>query len=152
LSECLRVLAPGGRIVLHHLTSDARLPPGSLPLPGPAAVVEEVPIDTELLAWVESAGFADIRLLKFGGTPSFTLKNVQLRETIVQAIKLQQSEDEHVLVMYKGPFRELVDDGGRVFRRGERAWISATRWEQICSGPLEESFVRLRSERPLGAV
>ncbi len=49
--------------------------------------------------------------------------------------------------MYKGPFRELVDDAGRVFRRGERAWISPARWELICSGPLEESFVRLRCEQ-----
>jgi catechol 2,3-dioxygenase-like lactoylglutathione lyase family enzyme len=152
LAECLRVLSPGGRIVLHHLTSDASLPPGSLPLPGPAAVVEEVPVDTQLLAWVETAGFGDIRLLKFGSTPSFTLQPAQLRETIVQALKPHEAGDEAVLVMYKGPFRELVDDAGRVFRRGERAWISAARWELICSGPLEESFVRLQSERPIGPV
>ena len=152
LAECLRVLSPGGRMILHHLTSDASLPPGSLPLPGPAAVVEEVPVDTQLLAWVESAGFDNIRLLKFGSTPSFTLQSAQLRETIVQALKPHKPSEEGVLVMYKGPFRELVDDAGRVFRRGERAWISDARWELICSGPLEESFVRLRSERPNGPV
>jgi catechol 2,3-dioxygenase-like lactoylglutathione lyase family enzyme len=152
LAECLRVLSPGGRIVLHHLTSDAPLPPGSLPLPGPAAVVEEVPVDTELFAWVETAGFEDIRVLKFGSTPSFTLKRVQLREMIVQALKPHEAGGEGVLVMYKGPFRELVDDAGRVFRRGERTWISAARWELICTGPLEESFVSLRSERATGPV
>jgi catechol 2,3-dioxygenase-like lactoylglutathione lyase family enzyme len=152
LTECLRVLSPGGRMILHHLTSDAPLPPGSLPLPGPAAVVEDVPVDTELFAWLECAGFGDIRLLKFGSTPSFTLKPVQLREMIVQALKPHKSDDEGVLVMYKGPFRELVDDAGRVFRRGQRAWISQARWELICSGPLEESFVRLRSDRPIGPV
>jgi len=145
LAECLRVLAPSGRIVLHHLTSDAPLPPGSLPLPGPAAVVEDVPLDVDLLAWIEGAGFGDLRLVKFGGTPSFTLRAVQLRETIVQAIKPANAEEEGILVTYKGPFRELVDDAGRVFRRGERVWVSSARWELICSGPLGESFVRLRT-------
>jgi catechol 2,3-dioxygenase-like lactoylglutathione lyase family enzyme len=151
LAECLRALAPGGRVVLHHLTAEAPLPPGSLPLPGPAAVVKEVPVDTELLAWLEEAAFGDVQLLKFSGTPSFTLQGVQLRETIVQALRPPKAEDEEVLVIYKGPLRQLVDDAGRVFRRGRRAWISAARWELICSGPLEESFVRLRCERPVPA-
>ena len=147
LAECWRMLKPGGRVVLHHLTGEAALPPGSLPLPGPAAVVEEVPVDAQLLAWLDEAGFCDVRLTKFGSAPSFTVQGVQLRETIVQAIRPPRAEDEEVLVMYKGPFRELVDDAGRVFRRGDRAWISPARWELICSGPLEESFVRLRCEQ-----
>jgi catechol 2,3-dioxygenase-like lactoylglutathione lyase family enzyme len=149
LEECLRVLSAGGRIVLHHLTAEAPLPPGGLPLPGPAAVVEEVPVDADLLAWLETAGFADIRFVKFGGTPSFTLQGVQLRETIVQAAKPRESGGNEILVMYKGPFRELRDDAGRVYRRGERVWVSAACWEGICAGPLEESFVRLRTERPV---
>jgi hypothetical protein len=148
LAECLRVLAPGGRIVLHHLTGASSLLAGSLPLPGPAAVVEEVPVDTELLGWVAEAGFGDVQLLKFGSTPSFTVRGVELRETIVQAIKAPSEADAEVVVVYKGPFCQLVDDGGRVFRRGERSRISRARWESIAAGPLEELFVRLRSDRP----
>ncbi len=146
LAESLRVLTPGGRVVFHHLTSERPLPEGSLPLPGPAAVVEHVPIDRQLLASLEEAGFGDIRLVKFGGTPSFTVQGVQLRETIVQAVKPRDAEKTDVLVVYKGPFRELVDDAGRRFRRGERVWISLACWERISAGPLEESFVRLRVE------
>jgi catechol 2,3-dioxygenase-like lactoylglutathione lyase family enzyme len=152
LGECLRVLTPGGRIVLHHLTCDSPLPPDSLPLPGPAAVVEDVPVDTQLLASLEEAGFCESRLLKFGSTPSFSVGGVELRETIVQALKPHDAEKEQIPVMYKGPFRELVDDAGRVFRRGERIWISPAHWERLCSGPFEESFVRLRSERAFGPV
>jgi catechol 2,3-dioxygenase-like lactoylglutathione lyase family enzyme len=151
LAECLDALEPGGRIVLHHLTSDAPLPPNSLPLPGPASIVEEVPLDSELLGWLESAAFCDLRLLKFGSTPSFTLGSVELRETIVQAIKPLPAEDESILVIYKGPFRELVDDTGRAFRRGDRVWISVAQWDRLCSGPFEESFVRLRSVMPRGS-
>ncbi len=148
LAECRRVLTPGGRVVLHHLTGASSLPAGSLPLPGPAAVVEEVPVDTALLGWVAEAGFGDVRLLKFGSTPSFAVQGVELRETIVHATKPPSQEDAEVVVVYKGPFCQLVDDAGRVFRRGERTRIPRARWESIAAGPLEESFVRLRSDRP----
>jgi catechol 2,3-dioxygenase-like lactoylglutathione lyase family enzyme len=151
LAECLTALEPGGRIVLHHLTSGAPLPPNSLPLPGPASVVEQVPLDADLLAWLERAAFCDVRLLKFGSTPSFTLGGVELRETIVQAVKPLLAEEETILVIYKGPFRELVDDSGRVFRRGDRVRISVAQWDRLCSGPFEESFVRLRSVMPRGS-
>ncbi len=143
LAECRRVLAPGGRVVLHHLTGAASLPAGCLPLPGPAAVVEEVPVDTELFGGLEEAGFGDVRLLKFGSTPAFTVQEIELRETIVQASKPADDAEAEVVVVYKGPFRQLVDDAGRVFRRGERTRISRTRWESIAAGPLEESFVCL---------
>ncbi|HET6327761.1 MAG TPA: ArsI/CadI family heavy metal resistance metalloenzyme [Planctomycetaceae bacterium] len=152
LVDCLRALKPGGRIVLHHLTSNAPLPANSLPLPGPAAVVEEVPIDVELLAAVERAGFCDVRLLKFGSAPSFTLRGVELRETIIQAVKSPQAEEESIVVMYKGPFRELIDDAGRVFRRGDRVWISPSAWDRLCSGSFEDSFVRLKSEPRRGSI
>jgi hypothetical protein len=119
-----------------------------LPLPGPAVVVDEVPVDAELLGWVTEAGFGDVRLLKFGSAPSFTVQGVELRETIVEAIKPPSEADTEVVVVYKGPFCQLVDDANRVFRRGERTRISRARWESIAGGPLEESFVRLRSDRP----
>ncbi len=55
LAQCLDALEPGGRIVLHHLTSDARLPPNSLPLPGPAPrSSRRCQLDAELLAWLET--------------------------------------------------------------------------------------------------
>jgi catechol 2,3-dioxygenase-like lactoylglutathione lyase family enzyme len=152
LAECLRVLKPGGRVVLHHLTAERSLPEGCLPLPGPASVVESVPVDTEMLAWLEEGGFCDVRLIKFGSAPSFSVDGVQLRETILQAQRMPDPGDADVLVVYKGPFRCLTDDGGSVFHRGERTWISQAQWALISAGPLEESFVRLRVEQPLGTV
>ncbi len=132
--------SPGGRIVLHHLTGASRLPSGSLPLPGPAAVVEEVPVDTELLGWVTEAGFGDVRLLKFGSAPSFTVQGVELRETIVQAIKPPSEADAEVVVVYKGPFCQLVDDAGRVFRRGERTRISPPAGSRSLAGRSRNRF------------
>jgi catechol 2,3-dioxygenase-like lactoylglutathione lyase family enzyme len=145
-AEILRVLAPGGRVVLHQLTGDRPFSNGVPSLPGPAAVVQEVPVDRELLSWVEDGGFEQIRLVKFGSTPYSEIDGVAMREMIVEARKPAEEDAADEVVVYKGPFRDLVDDGGHVFRRGDRVCISIAAWHAIRSGPLEESFVCLNRE------
>jgi len=144
-AEILRVLSANGRVVLHQLTADRPLTKGFLSLPGPATVVKEAPVDRDVLAWVEDGGFEQIRLLKLSGSPTFEIGGVELRELIVEARKpAGEDRTDEVTVVYKGPYRDLVDDAGRVFRRGERVAISAEAWNAIRSGPLEELFVRLK--------
>jgi len=146
-AEILRVLTPGGRVVLHQLTGDRPFSNGVPSLPGPAAVVQEVPVDRELLSWIEDGGFEQIRLVKFGSRPYFEIDGVAMREMIVEARKpAEEDAADEIVVVYKGPFRDLVDDGGQVFRRGDRVCISASAWNAIRSGPLEESFVCLNRE------
>lgn len=154
-AEVARVLAPGGRIVLHQLTADRPFADGVPTLPGPAAVVKEVPVDRELLGWVEDGGFRQIRLVKFGGSPCFSMAGVEMRETIVEArgpVEDGAGAADGVLVVYKGPSRDLVDDEGRIFRRGERVRIPQNAWEAIRSGPLEEFFVCLKEQPVLRAI
>jgi hypothetical protein len=143
----VRVLVPGGRLVLHQLTGDRPFSDGVPSLPGPAVVVKEVPVDRELLSWVEDGGFEQIRLVKFAGTPCFEREGVAMRETIIEARKpTEENAADEVVVVYKGPFRDLVDDAGHVFGRGERVRIGAAAWDAIRSGPFEESFVCLNEE------
>jgi catechol 2,3-dioxygenase-like lactoylglutathione lyase family enzyme len=146
-AEILRVLAPSGRVVLHQLTGDRPFSNGVPSLPGPAAVVREVPVDRELLSWIEDGGFEQIRLVKFGSRPYFEIDGIAMREMIVEARKpAEEDAADEVVVVYKGPFRDLVDDGGQVFRRGNHVRISVSAWNAIRSGPLEESFVCLNRE------
>jgi catechol 2,3-dioxygenase-like lactoylglutathione lyase family enzyme len=152
-AEIFRVLAPSGRVILHQLAGDRPFPNGVPSLPGPAAVVQEVPVDQELLASVEDGGFAQIRLVKFGRRPYLEVDGVAMREMIVEARKPEEEGAAgEVVVVYKGPFRDLVDDAGRVFRRGDRVCISASAWDAIRSGPLEESFVCLDPEPVARAI
>jgi DNA-binding transcriptional ArsR family regulator/catechol 2,3-dioxygenase-like lactoylglutathione lyase family enzyme len=147
-AEIYRVLVPKGRVVLHQLTADRALVNGVPALPGPAAVVRELPVDRDVLAWAEEGGFDQIRLIKFSSAPTFEFNGVTLREMIVEARKpAEELAADEVTVVYKGPFRNLIDDSGRVFRRGERVGILSETWDAIQSGPLEEFFVRLE-ERP----
>jgi catechol 2,3-dioxygenase-like lactoylglutathione lyase family enzyme len=142
LSEARRVLLPGGQLLVHVLTADRPLasPPK---LPGPAAAVEFVPVDRELLGEIEAAGLAGIQLVKFGQAPCFRIADVEMRETKILAWKPHAASDTTATVIYKGPFREVSDDLGRTFRRGQRVGVDSLTWQRLREGPAAEQFLFL---------
>lgn len=143
LAEVRRALAPGGRIALHILTANRTLS-ASLSLPGPAAAVKAVPTDDALLASLEAAGFVGVRLTKFGSGPCFRIGECELRETMVEAFTpATANDDKTVLVVYRGPFREVTDDAGRRFRRGERVRLPAAQWQQLSAALSSDIFTCL---------
>jgi catechol 2,3-dioxygenase-like lactoylglutathione lyase family enzyme len=142
LREALRVLRPGGKIVLHNLVADRPLP-GRPQLPGPAAVVQQVPLEAEPLRLLEEAGFARLHLAKFGASPCFQQEGVQMREMLLTAATADGAAERSAVVVYKGPFREVADDEGNVFRRGERVNISAQTRDLLRRGSMAADFVFL---------
>jgi catechol 2,3-dioxygenase-like lactoylglutathione lyase family enzyme len=85
LQEVRRVLKAGGLVQLHMLTSNK--PTGDVPprLPGPAAKVETVPVESEMLSLLTQAGFANPRIDFRGASPCFMLGDCELRETRLEA-------------------------------------------------------------------
>ena len=141
LAAALRVLRPGGQLLVHVLTGSAPLAKGVRPqLPGPASVVEHVPLDRDLVAELENAGFVGIHYAKFGASPCFHYQRVEMRETKLMAYK-PAAGGVHRAVLYKGPFRELHDDQERVYRRGERVVVDEATYELLKAGPAAEQFL-----------
>ena len=142
LAETRRVLAPGDGVALHVVTADR--PFAAAPsLPGPAAAVKAVPTDTDLLASLERAGFVGVQLTKFGPSPCFRLNGAEMRETMAEAFAPAAEQGGSVLVLYRGPFREVADDAGRVYRRGERVRVPAAEWERMSASLPVDAFTRL---------
>lgn len=44
-------------------------------------------------------------------------------------------------VLYRGPFREVIDRAGRVFRRGRRTAVGERTFNELRTGPLAEQFL-----------
>ncbi len=153
LSDVARALCAGGKLMLRGLTSDRPLAQAPR-LPGPASGVQYVPTTDDLLSALDDAGFASIELLTFGETYRFAHAGAELRETRLRAFRrafqsdLAEAPRERVLV-YRGPFAELRDDDGQVYRRGARALVDEATWQRLQASGVAEQFVALPAAAPV---
>jgi arsenite methyltransferase len=120
-AEIFRVLRSGGRAMISDIVSDEDVP-------------ERLRRDPELwsgcisgalredlfLAAFEEAGFYGVTLAERGAEPWRTVEGIELRSVTVAAYKGKEGPclDQRHAVVYRGPFREVTDDDGHVFRRG----------------------------------
>jgi len=88
LAEVVRILKPGGQVLLHVLTANRPLGDISLSLPGPAAAVREVPVAAELMQALGAAGLVNSHFTKHGESPCFVISGVEMRETKISSSKL----------------------------------------------------------------
>jgi catechol 2,3-dioxygenase-like lactoylglutathione lyase family enzyme len=137
LAEAARVLKPGGRIFVHVLVADRSLSE-PLELPGPAAVVKFAPIQSEPVRLLHDAGFQAVRMVKFDAKPCFIRHGVAMRELQLEGRKAGSDNEKPSRVLYKGPFQQLADDSGIVFRRGEWVQVSPGVATRLRSNELSE--------------
>jgi hypothetical protein len=105
--------------------------------------VQHVPVDAEMVALVEEAGFEAVRLLKFDAKPCFVRDGVAMRETQIEAWKAGDGNGHMVTAVYKGPFRQVSDDAGNVYPRGRRIAIDARTAERLRSPGWAAQFLVL---------
>lgn len=141
VAGALRALKPGGKLSVHALVGDAPFP-GAPDLPGLASVVERVPVETEPLAALTTAGFAGVFYEKLGDIHCFRVNGVELRELRLRGTKPTVAAGPGAVV-YRGPFAEVVGECGTAFRRGERVEVSAAVVGTLRAGPVAEQFAFL---------
>jgi len=146
LAEANRVLKPSGKVVTHGLMGDRPFPGAQPKLPGLAAMVSRVPVQTEPLEMFQQANFVGAQIVKYTEKPWFTHDGVELREVKVIAWKPATTpENEMRPVLYKGPFAQATVDGGYVLPRGRRVPVPMNVYEQLRLGSAAESFLFLES-------
>jgi catechol 2,3-dioxygenase-like lactoylglutathione lyase family enzyme len=143
LSEAMRVLKPGGAVAVHGLVGDKPFP-GEPKLPGMAAMVQRVPVETEPLGALLRAGFGGIFYEKLGDIHCFEVNGVELRELRMRGWKPRRAaEGGSVEVVYKGPFEQVACECGGVFRRGEKVVVTAMVASWLRAGPAADQFAFL---------
>jgi SAM-dependent methyltransferase len=141
--EIFRVLKKGGRTVICDIVSDEEVP-------------EEMQNDPELwsgcisgalteesfLAAFENAGFYGIQRLKRDVAPWRTVHGIEFRAVTVKAFKGKQGKcfERNQAVIYRGPFKEVLDDDSHRMERGKRYAVCDKTYNLYKKAPYREFF------------
>jgi SAM-dependent methyltransferase len=152
--EIFRVLKTGGRAVISDIVSDEEVP-------------EELQDDPELwsgcisgalteegfLAAFTDAGFYGVQILKRDEKPWQTVAGIEFRSVTIEAFKGKQGPcvERNQAVIYKGPFKEVLDDDNHRMERGGRYAVCDKTYNLYRKAPYRESFefIEPLSEVPL---
>ena len=141
--EIFRVLKKGGRAVIsdivadgpvpEHLQSDPELWSGCIS----GALTEEAFFH----AFAE-AGFYGIEILKFDAQPWRSVEGIEFRSVTVQAFKGKQGPcfERNQAVIYRGPFKEVLDDDGHRMERGVRYAVCDKTYHLYKKSPYAQFF------------
>ncbi len=121
--DIYRVLRNGGRAVISDIVSDELVPLGMQQDPELwSGCISGAMTETGFLEAFEAAGFHGIRILERQREPWRTVDGIEFRSVTVEAFKGKEGVclERLQAVLYKGPFREVLDDDGHRMKRGER--------------------------------
>jgi SAM-dependent methyltransferase len=141
--EVFRVLKKGGRAVISDIVSDEGVP-------------EEMQNDPELwtgcisgalteggfLSAFDNAGFYGIQILKRDVDPWRTVQGIEFRSVTIEAFKGKQGAcfERNQAVIYRGPFKEVLDDDNHRMERGKRYAVCDKTYNLYKKSPYREFF------------
>jgi arsenite methyltransferase len=155
--EIFRVLKKGGRAVISDIVSDEPVPEHLQNDPElwsgciSGALTEEA-----FLQAFADAGFYGIEILKFDTQPWRSVEGIEFRSLTVQAFKGKQGPcfERNQAVLYRGPFKEVLDDDGHRMERGVRYAVCDKSYNLYKKPPYAPffEFVDPHEEVPLEAA
>lgn len=142
-AEIHRVLKKGGRAVISDIVSDEDVP-------------EELQNDPELwsgcisgalredlfLNAFEEAGFYGITILNRDAKPWRTVQGIEFRSVTIEAFKGKQGRcwERNQAVIYRGPFKEVLDDDNHRMERGKQYAVCDKTYNLYGKHPYREFF------------
>lgn len=150
--EMFRVLKIGGRIAIsdivsdeessQHLKDDEKLWSGCI-----SGALTEL----GFLQALEAAGFHGISIDKYDSESWQIVEGIEFRSVTILAWKGKQGPrtEKNQAVIYKGPWKDVTDDDGRVYRRGERMAVCEDTFRIMTSGPYAEQIVAVEPAVPV---
>ncbi len=152
--EIFRVLRPGGRAVISDIVGDADIPQELQDDPHLwSGCISGAYREDLFLKAFEDAGFQAIRCLNLDAKPWQTVKGFEFRSMTLEAVKPPEGPclEQHQAVIYKGPFKKVLDDEGHPMERGKRYAVCGRTYEFYRAHyPDQFEFVDPLTEVPVG--
>lgn len=152
--EIFRVLGNGGRAVVSDVVADEEVPEALRRDPELwSGCISGAMTEEGFLAAFERAGFYGVRILERQAEPWRTVEGIEFRSVTVEAFKGKQGAcwERNQAVIYKGPFKEVLDDDGHRMERGRRYAVCDKTFRLYRAEPYRGMFeaVEPRVEIPL---
>ncbi len=150
LAEAFRVLRLEGRFFCVMLVCDEALAQPTAVHSAPESGRLRVPDERSAVRALEDAGFHGVVIHWAGsdGPPALDrIGDAEVRMVAFEAYKGKQGPCFELgqAVVYRGPWREVTDDDGHVYPRGERVAVCAKTYALLMRGSYGGAFIGLRS-------
>ena len=141
--EIFRVLKKGGRAVICDIVSDEEVPEEMQDDPELwSGCISGALMEEGFLAAFETAGFYGTQILKRDVDPWRTVEGIEFRSVTVEAFKGKQGEcfERNQAVIYRGPFKEVLDDDNHRMERGKRYAVCDKTYNLYKKPPYRDFF------------
>ena len=141
--EIHRVLRRGGRAVISDIVCDEEVPEAMQKDPELwSGCISGALTEFGFLEAFERAGFYGIRVLERQSEPWQTVNGIEFRSVTVEAFKGKEGPCWERLqsVIYKGPFKKVLDDDGHAMERGRRYAVCDKTYNIYQREPYCDSF------------
>jgi arsenite methyltransferase len=121
--EMFRVVRRGGRVAISDIVSDEDVPAELQPDPDLwSGCIAGAYREDAFLDAFDRAGFYAMEIVKRDEKPWRTIQGIEFRSVTVLAHKGKQGPcwERKQAVIYRGPWRKVIDDDGHVLERGKR--------------------------------
>ena len=143
-AEMYRVLKPGGRIAISDIVSDEAVPEHLANDPDLwSACVSGSFQEEALLHAFEEAKFHGIQIEELRGEAYQTVEGIEFRAITVTAYKGKEGpciERNHAVV-YRGPWKQVMDDDGHTLERGARMAVCDKTFKLYSQAPYAGQFI-----------
>lgn len=152
IEEMFRVLRPGGRIAISDIVSDEIVPDHLKHDPELwSGCISGAFHELDLLERLESIGFYGIEIDKWEGEPFAVVEGIEFRSVTITAMKGKEGpclEGGHA-ILYKGPWKRVVDDDGHTLERGRRTAVCAKTFRLLTGEPYADETIGIEPATPI---
>ena len=150
--EIFRVLRRGGRAVISDIVSDEEVPLEMQNDPELwSGCISGALTESGFVRAFTDAGFYGVRILQRDAEPWRTVQGIEFRSVTIEAFKGKQGAcfERGQAVIYKGPFKKVLDDDGHAFERGERYAVCDKTFQLYQREPYRDAFECVEPRTPI---
>jgi ubiquinone/menaquinone biosynthesis C-methylase UbiE len=153
-SEMYRVLKRGGRVAISDIVSDEPVPDHLKNDPKLwSGCISGAFQEEEFLRAFEEAKFYGVRIEDLRSEPYQTIEGIEFRSITITAHKGKEGPciERNQAVIYRGPWKQVVDDDNHVLPRGVRIAVCDKTYQIYSKPPYQDQYICIppREEVPL---